>query len=454
MKGARLLEARGISLPGILETMDLSFSAGEHCLIWGANGSGKTSLARLLAGLDTPGSGEILCSGNPPLPFLFQDPDSQFALSSVRDEVALGARHSGEAPIRRKEEGPSGRRLEETLRKFRLLELRDRNPHALSGGEKRRLGLASLTILDSPVLILDEPELHLDEKSWRSFQTFLEDLRGQGGLLIEISRDPDRALQADRMILLEEGRLIADARPEEVYREHRSRLIPRVDAWEDDPLPPPSSCLPPTGDTLLSVRDLGLNHPGGTSLLENLSLEIRERERILILGDNASGKSSLLKLLAGLADPDRGEINHQDSLRRALALQDPERACFAETVLEEAMFAPLRQGFSFEEAEAIAREALERMGLQFAEKDPLLLSAGEQRRLAIASLLAARPDLLLLDEAAAALDPDGIRLLRRALEGWSGTLLWADCCLPTGMESFFHRRLILQNGTLDEGVSG
>jgi energy-coupling factor transport system ATP-binding protein len=447
----------------LLDRVSLDFAAGRHWVIWGDNGAGKTTLARVLAGLTRVDRGAVIRQEalDPPLPLLFQDPDAQMAAASVRDEVALGCRRPDEPRIRRDQPGPAAERLSAALAEFQLTALASRNPHSLSGGEKRRLNLAALDVLESPVLILDEPELHLDEPSWRAWVELLgRRFHDDSRLLVEISREAGRVLQADRLAVLHEGRVLAAGEPEAVYRELRARddapRLPRVAAWEPGGSVPAASPPAIAGDAqvLLRAEALRLKHPARAArLLDDLSLQLRRGERLLILGENGSGKTSLLLLLADLADPDGGRVRLRAPLRSCLALQEPEHACFAETVAEEVALGPKRAGLRGAALAERVDGVLGAMGLspdELRDRDPFSLSAGELRRVALAAVLALEPAVLILDEPEAALDPTGKEQLRRALEHWTGGLLWADCRPPAGCEGWFHRRLRLEEGRLVE----
>ncbi len=446
-----LIRARGLCLErggrNLLEGIDLDLRRGEHWLIWGPSGAGKTSLARLLAGLATPTSGELSFATPPPHPMLFQDPDAQLAAATVESEIALGAHRPGDAPEAARD------RVRDSLGRFRLESFASRNPHSLSGGEKRRLGLAALMVMDRDLLILDEPELHLDEPSWDEFLRSLDAWRARSPrLLLEISRDPARAESADGIILIREGRLVAEGSPREVYESHRAPDLPRVEAFESGSLPPANQATGVPGDPLIEALGLGLGLPGGGVLFEDLRISLRRGERVLLSGDNGSGKSTLLLILAGLADADRGEVRRVEGLETALALQDPERTFFAETVGDEIAFAPSRRGLTGEELEQRVREAMAALGLpaDLRQRDPISLSAGEMRRLALASLFALDPDFLFLDEPVAGLDPANARLFAESLFGSGRGFLWADCRVPRDLEASFDRRYTLREGKLAE----
>ncbi|MEZ4396772.1 MAG: ATP-binding cassette domain-containing protein [Candidatus Krumholzibacteriia bacterium] len=456
-----LVEARGVTLRRgervLLEDVTVGLAAGERWVLWGANGAGKSSLARLLAGLEAPSAGSVLFAAgvDAPLPLLVPDPDAQLAAASVRDEIALGARRPGEPRLDRAGRGPAAARIDAALAEYRLGALARRNPHALSGGEKRRLAIAALSVLDSPVLLLDEPELHLDPPSWRETCAHLDAwLAGGERAVLEISRDPARLAGAAGLAVLHDGRLIAAGPPERV----REALAGRPELalpWPGE-TPAAAPAPPPPGDAVLRAEGLRLDRPsGGTPVLAGLDLTLHAGERVLLVGDNGSGKSVLLLLLAGLADPDAGRLwRAPDSGEPALAFQEPERVCFAERVDAEVAFGLERRlGLRGAALAARVETALAAVGLPaatFASRDPFRLSTGEQRRLALASILALEPPLLLLDEPAAALDPAGRAALLAAVDAWPGALLWADCRPEAGEGVRWHRRLRLADGHLSE----
>jgi len=467
-----LVSARGLVVARggrrLLDGVDWEVRAGEHWLVWGANGSGKTTLARVLAGFLAPDAGSVerAAALEPPLPLLVADPDAQLAAASVRDEVALGARHPGERRFDRAGRGPAAARVGAALADYRLEPLAARNPHALSGGEKRRLNLAALAVLEAPLLILDEPELHLDPPSWQDCCALLATWRAAAPpnnprVLIEISRDPERALVADGLLVLHEGRVVGAGTPRAVTAALRGQglPIPRVAAWEPAAAAPAAPALPALGAPLLRAEGLRLARPGGGApVLDGLDLSIAAQERVLILGENGSGKSALLTLLADLADPEGGRLWLDPAAAPALAFQEPERVCFAERVEDEVAFGPRRrQGLAGAALAARVESALTAMGLApaaFAARDPFQLSAGEQRRLALASVMALAPGLLLLDEPGAGLDAEGWEKLLAALAAWPGALVWADCRPPAGAAAIFHRCLRLEGGRLVPAAAG
>lgn len=193
----------------LLDGVDLSLSAGELCILAGRNGAGKTLLARCLAGIVTPEEGTVCSEGAPPA-LVFQDTRSQVLGQTVGDDVAMGPRSAGlsHADIER--------RVAEALERTGLTALRRRDPFTLSGGEQRRLSVAAMLAMRPGLLILDEPFSSLDFEGVKSVLSVLLDLHAEGCGISVITHDLGKlAAHADRLVLLDRGRVHADGTPEE-----------------------------------------------------------------------------------------------------------------------------------------------------------------------------------------------------------------------------------------------
>jgi cobalt/nickel transport system ATP-binding protein len=208
-----------------LEGLNLSVRGGQRIAILGANGSGKSTLLRLLDGLCFPERGEVVAFGQPlteaaleeedfglgfrrRVGLVFQDPDVQLFCATVFDEVAFGPLQLGwpKAEIRR--------RVTETLDLMEISHLRDRAPHRLSGGEKKRVALASVLVLDPDVLLLDEPIAALDPKSQGKVIDFLIGWGNGTKTVLTATHDLDIIEDiADHCYVLQNGRLIKESSP-------------------------------------------------------------------------------------------------------------------------------------------------------------------------------------------------------------------------------------------------
>jgi cobalt/nickel transport system ATP-binding protein len=214
-----------------LDRLSLAIPAGERVALLGANGSGKSTLLRLLDGLAFPQQGEITFCGQPlteerlqepefafrfrrRVGLVFQNPDIQLFSPTVFDEVAFG-------PLQLQWPKETIRaKVAEMLEVMKITHLRDRSPHHLSTGEKKRVTLASVLVLDPEVLLLDEPTAALDPKSASKMVDFLIGARGGPKTVVTTTHDLDIVEDiADRCFVFQTGRVVAEGTPAEILRQ-------------------------------------------------------------------------------------------------------------------------------------------------------------------------------------------------------------------------------------------
>jgi len=223
-----------------LNRLSLDVRQGERLALLGANGSGKSTLLRLLDGLAFPESGELLFAGETltearlseaaftfqfrrRVGLVFQNPDAQLFNSTVFDELAFGPLQMGWPKERIREQ------VNRTLETMEIAHLRHRSPHRLSGGEKKRVAIASVMILDPEVLLLDEPTAALDPKSQHQI---IEMIASFGGAktVITATHDLDSLEEiSDRCVLFESGRIVGDGSAIDILHDvdllRRARLV-------------------------------------------------------------------------------------------------------------------------------------------------------------------------------------------------------------------------------------
>jgi len=216
-----------------LEHVDLKVQAGESLVILGANGSGKSTLLNLLDGLYFPSSGTISAFGRPlteeslrddefnfafrrRVGLVFQDSDVQLFSASVLDEVAFAPLQLGLA----REE--VNRRVDSALEALRIEKLRDRAPHRLSGGEKRRVALASLLTLQPDVWLMDEPSTGLDPRSQSWLIEFILEQHKQGKTMITATHNLSVAEEIASTICVfsEDHQIVASGKPPDILNDH------------------------------------------------------------------------------------------------------------------------------------------------------------------------------------------------------------------------------------------
>lgn len=253
-------------IPPALRELSLGISPGELVALVGAGGAGKSTLLLLLAGLIEPSGGELLLAGKKAVKredfrrigLCFQYPEQQLFAETVLEEVAFGPRNFGLA------EPQLGATVRQALTTVGLPPERfgSRSPFALSGGEKRRVCIASLLSLDPPVLIFDEPGAGLDDQGRRWMRQLLLQLHQAGKTVLWVSHDMDEVAElAKRVLVLEKGRLILDGSPGEVFAE-QERL--REAGLE----------LPEPARLLRRLRDKGLDIPARGITVEQAAAEL------------------------------------------------------------------------------------------------------------------------------------------------------------------------------------
>ncbi len=208
-----------------LSDITLDIKVGEFVGLVGANGSGKSTMARLLNALLLPSGGEVLIDGlltsdrgnhdriRETAGMVFQNPDNQIVATSVEDDIAFGLENLGVPP----EE--IDRRIAEAAARFGIAELLGREPHWLSGGQKQRVVLAGVVALRPRVLILDEPTSMLDPRSQKEFRSFIEELWRGGTTIVYISHLMDELVNASRIIALHEGAIAYDGPVRDFFAE-------------------------------------------------------------------------------------------------------------------------------------------------------------------------------------------------------------------------------------------
>ncbi len=451
-----------------LQNVTLEIAEGELLLLIGGSGSGKSSLARALAGLipDFYGGrigGKIYFQGRDmrmmdrrklarQVGMVFQDPEKQIVQTQVEAEIAFGLENLGLA----NEE--MARRVAEVIC-FMGLERISRDFTAnLSGGQKQKLALAAVLAMQPHVLVLDEPTSQLDPVAAEEILNLVKRLNEEMGFtVIIVEQRLERCYHlADRVLLMDQGKVVCDGSPRAVAGQTIQGCAPflppvaRFFAGLQAPKAPLTvkegrkllrSCLnvketggtarsaietsvaaegrpaaengdgstagPAGGRSAVRIKNLWFAYPEGEEVLKGVSLDIREGEFVAVLGANGAGKSTMLRLLAGLLKPDRGivQVCGQDAgkngckeIRKRIAYlsQNPNDYLFQDTVEDELLFT--LNNFGLKDT-SIVDEMLEMFNLaRYRRTNPRDLSSGERQRVALASVLVTSPGLIVLDE--------------------------------------------------------
>ncbi|WP_143528282.1 ABC transporter ATP-binding protein [Rubrobacter xylanophilus] len=499
---------RGQERPA-LRGVDLEVGEGEFVVIMGHSGAGKSTLCAALNGL-VPHffrgrmEGEVRVCGRSTrgrrvgelareVGLVFQDFEAQLFSTNVELEVAFGPENFA---VEREE---MVHRIRESLRLVGLEGFEDRQPATLSGGQKQRLAIASVLAMEPSIVCLDEPTTDLDPAGKQSIFGISRRLREREDVtLIVVEHETEETLGADRIVVLREGAVLADRPAREIlgnvelledarvmplsvprfFRERGVRegevpLTPgegvrefRRRRWRVNPgrhrklVEEDRARERSYGEPIIEVEGLVHRYPNGVAALEGVDLTVQRGEFLAVIGQNGSGKTTLVKHFNGLLEPSEGsvrvggeEAREQGLLRLGqrvgYVFQNPDHQIFSDTVWDEVAFGPRIRGFGAGEVRERVAEALAAVGLEgFEKEDPFGLTKGERQRVAVASVLAVRPEVLILDEPTTGLDyaeqRSMMELVRRLNEAGSTIIVVTHAMWVVA--EYAHRAVVVRDG--------
>ncbi len=417
---------------------DITFSAqrGELILVAGASGCGKTTLMRTINGLIPRSykggqlSGEIRILGKDPSALrladisqmvgtVLQDPERQIVGAYVLNDVAFGLENLA-VPRREMLD-----RVERVLNYLGISHLRDRETHALSGGEKQKVAVADTLVMEPEVLVLDEPLANLDPASVDEALRLIRQLvdSGKTVLLIEHRVEDVLSIHPDKALFLDRGEAVYFGDVDgffDVVNPLDVKLpahvaVRRMRSVEVPP-PPPRRERRPDAAPLVVMENVSFGYVPEREVLHDVNLAIYPGDVIAILGPNGAGKTTLVRHLIGLEKPNRGRVRVRGRDTRDLSVaqvahtvgfvfQNPAHMLFAPTVWEELAFGPRNLGFDEARIRRNVERSLDVVDLHdFADRSPLALSYGQQRRVGIGAILAMESNILVMDEPTAGQD--------------------------------------------------
>ena len=463
-----------------LRNINLKISEGDFVLIAGPTGCGKSTLALCMTGLipqvlggemegtvvvdqkDTRNHEVFQIAQSVGL--VFQNAENQLCSLSVEDEAAFGPENLGQS------RNEIAKRVAFALESTSMADLRRKYTFSLSGGQKHRTVIASTLAMFPKILVLDEPLSELDPVGCKEVLETLRKLNEEQGItIVLIEHKLEQVLDFPRnVVLLKDGEIIANGETSEVFSDSSTiekRLGLRVPetlkfSYElikrgllfkpalsleglEVSMPkmrPQLSRLPnfvvakrkeknsSSRNSLIKTEGLGYSYSDGTVALRDINLEIFPGEFLVILGGNGAGKTTLAAQLSGQLKPTKGKvyINGKDSTKHHIAdlagtvgytFQNPDCQLFSKTVKEEIAFGPKNLGCTKEEVNIRVDEMLRMMHIEkFKDRDPHTLSRGQKIGVAVASVLAMRPKVLILDEPTLGQDFTRIKSLVRMLK--------------------------------------
>lgn len=497
---------RGATEPA-LSRITCHIQPGETVALVGPSGSGRSTFASTLNGTiphlvrgELRGQihigGEDIRTCRPRdladrVGFVFQDFEAQLFSTNVALEVAFGPENLG---VPRQE---IARRVDRLLRLVGLEALRHKAPASLSGGQKQRLALASVLSLEPQVLVLDEPTSDLDPAGRHDLWSAIRDLRSRRALtLLIIDPETDEMDWVDRFIVLDRGWVVLTGTSSDLWHATDmleglgvkgftlAKLASALDLQEEwrtadqataairsagwrvkegaaATLRQAEACRS-SGQVLLEIENLTHRYPDGTEALSDVSCSIRRGEFIALLGQNGSGKTTLVKHLNGILAPTTGNIRLLGQTLRGqpptrlsrlvgLVFQNPDHQIFAERIRDEVAFGPRLQGLAENEVARRVDEALAAVNLTAAgDLDPFILTKGGRQRVAVASTLATKPEVIILDEPTTGLDfreLEGMMALIQRLNQAGHTILIITHAMAVAA-AYAHRVILMRNGRI------
>lgn len=462
-------DGKEISRSPVLKDISLSVPEGQFLAILGHNGCGKSTLAKHFNAILTPTAGKVTVAGidtsdeerlfdiRQTVGMVFQNPDNQLVATIVEEDVAFAPENMGvpQPEIRR--------RVDEALKQVDMYEYREHAPHQLSGGQKQRVAIAGVIAMQPKCIVMDEPTAMLDPKGRREVMNTIHALNKEKGItVVLITHYMDEAAQADRVVVMDGGKIImdnvpkkifsrvkelravgldvpqvtelcdmliekgVDISPEIIHEQECAEALFRLTGGRSAVIPPkPEEPVEDNRPVVLTADKVTYKYSVGTpfekTAVDSVDLEIREGEFVGIIGHTGSGKSTLIQHFNGLVKPTSGRVlvdgadiwgrgvNIRDiRFKVGLVFQYSEHQLFEETVAKDIAYGPKNMGLTEEEIKQRVVSAAESMDIvKLLNKSPFELSGGQQRRVALAGVLAMDPEVLILDEPAAGLDPKG-----------------------------------------------
>lgn len=494
--------------PTLLD-INLSIDPGEKVLIVGPSGSGKSTLAHCINGLvpfsfTGESTGSLKIEGQEPKKLglfglsklvgtVLQDTDGQFIGLTVAEDVAFSMENDCIAQDEMFE------RVDRVAKTVDITDLLDHAPNALSGGQKQRVSMAGVIVDDVDILLFDEPLANLDPATGKRAIDLIDRIHKKNNttiLIIEHRLEDALYRDVDRIVVVGDGRIVADVRPDElltgpVLKEQGIReplyitalkyagcridkadlpqhiesmnLLPykeKVQNWYDRVQLTKKT---PNREPALEIRDLSFSYTPGQPVLSHIDFSIFRGEMVALVGKNGAGKSTLASLICGFMQPDQGEIYlNGDNLagysikergeKIGLVMQSPNQMISKPMIYDEVALGLRVRGVAEEEIKERVFETLKICGLYPFRNWPVsALSFGQKKRVTIASILVMNPEVLILDEPTAGQDfrhyTEIMEFLRRIHEKLGITIIMITHDMHLMLE-YTDRAIVIADGKM------
>lgn len=454
----------------VLKGINLEVPKGQFLAVLGHNGCGKSTLAKHFNSILTATRGKVYINGidtsdedrifdiRQTVGMVFQNPDNQLVATVVEEDVAFAPENLGVPPVEIR------KRVDDALKTVSMYDYREHSPHQLSGGQKQRVAIAGILAMQPECIVLDEPTAMLDPKGRKEVMDTIKLLNSRGVTIVLITHYMEEAAQAQRVIVMDDGNIVMDDVPRKIfsqvermkgyaldvpqatelmYRLKKSGIPVSTEVLDENEAAKAILALNPKKgitsaenapkaeqkekrEIVAEVKNLvykySVGSPFESTAVDNVSLSIEKGSFIGVIGHTGSGKSTLIQHLNGLLKPTEGKvfINSKDIWEKGadlrgvrflagLVFQYSEHQFFEETVFNDIAYGPKNMELSDEEVKSRVFSAAKSMGLsdELLNRSPFDLSGGQKRRVALAGVIAMKPEILILDEPAAGLDPKG-----------------------------------------------
>ncbi len=424
--------------------LDLSFGIekGSYVAVTGYNGCGKSTLARLLCGLEKPDSGTIEIKENNRIGIIFQSPKDQLVSGLVSRDTAFGPQNLG-LPASEVE-----LRVIESLNIVDMLDRASSSTSALSLGQTQKIALSGVIALRPEILILDEALSMLDPLSRSEILDFIRYWHKCGNTIIQITHDLESLDYADTVLGMEEGRIF-------FYGTQRAFMADKENVRRvcGESLPKGKGRKPDQAKPALSLRNVTFKHDEKHGIFD-INLDFYKGSLTALTGASGAGKSTLMELCAGLLIPEEGSLYSRQAQRPVLAQQNAQAALFEPFAADDVAFGARNRGLTGSALVETVKRCMNEAALpfeDFGERRTFELSGGEQRRLAIAGILALNSEIVMFDEPSAGLDSpsrDEIMALLRRLAEEGKTVIFSTH--KRDEADFADREIVIKDGRVAE----
>lgn len=494
--------------PTLLD-INLSIYPGEKVLIVGPSGSGKSTLAHCINGLvpfsfTGESTGSLKVEGQDPnelglfglsklVGTVLQDTDGQFIGLTVAEDIAFSMENDCIAQDEMLE------RVDRVAETVDITDFLDHAPNELSGGQKQRVSMAGVIVDDVDILLFDEPLANLDPATGKHAIDLIDRIHKKNNttiLIIEHRLEDALYRDVDRIIVVGEGRIVADLRPDallsgSVLKEQGIREPLYITALKYAGCQINEADLPqhiesmnlapyednvrnwfgkvklnkkaPDGEPMLTIRDLSFAYTQGQPVLSHIDFSISRGEMVALVGKNGAGKSTLASLICGFMQPDEGAIylNGEDlsgySIKErgekiGLVMQSPNQMISKPMIYDEVALGLRVRGVAEDEIKERVFETLKICGLYPYRNWPVsALSFGQKKRVTIASILVMNPEVLILDEPTAGQDyrhyTEIMEFLRRIHEDLGITIIMITHDMHLMLE-YTDRAIVIAGGKM------